>query len=465
VFDFILKMLFCLLLAAAIGFVVAWLLRGLGLTALKERIAQLARNLAERDATIHDRDTKIKEVRSTLAARDSTIQAHETRLGTLDSQLLHVSQQRDSVSLDLAHRDSTIKARDASVASLAALLATRDSSLGELQGSLASKEKSFLELQTAHQTATTELQRQLAEQQKVLTDRETMLRVRDETLKSREAKIEDLERNSATLAGKFAVERDQLNVKLANLENGQSNAGKAKDAEIAKLTAQLAPLIALPALIAQRESQLAAARNEANAARNDMQAYKTKLDQASGDLKTRADQNNQFNIEFEATKRTLLNRSQLLTEAQTRIQSFEQTANSTKDRLAKLETELKSCAENRRALEEEVAAFKLADKERSTKPPRQFTHAPAMMDDIKHIYGVGPTLEAMLNKLGIYLFKQVALWDNDDIDFFDAQLHEFHGRIRRENWVRSATEEHYKKYGEWLGAGKPEITMPETDRN
>jgi chromosome segregation ATPase len=377
VFDFILKMLFCLLLAAAIGFAVAWLLRGLGLTALKERIAQLARNLAERDATIHDRDTKIKEVRSTLAARDSTIQAHETRLGTLDSQLLHVSQQRDAISLDLAHRDSTIKARDASVASLAALLATRDSSLGELQGSLASKEKALLELQTAHQTATTELQRQLAEQQKVLTDRETMLRVRDETLKSREAKIEDLERNSATLAGKFAVERDQLNVKLANLESGQSNAGKAKDAEIAKLTAQLTPLIALPALIAQRESQLAAARNEANAARNDMQVYKAKLDQASGDNKARADQNNQFNIEFEATKRTLLNRSQLLTEAQTRIQSFEQTANSTKDRLAKLETELKACADHRRALEEEVASFKLADKERSTRPATSPVHTRA----------------------------------------------------------------------------------------
>jgi predicted flap endonuclease-1-like 5' DNA nuclease len=448
VFDFILKMLLCLLLAAAIGFVVAWLLRGLGLNALKERISQLARNLAEKDAAIHDRDTKIKEVRSTLAARDSTIQAHETRLGTLDSQLLQVSQQRDTFSLDLAHRDSTIKARDASVASLAALLATRDASLGELQGSVAAKEKAFQELQTTHQNATTELQRQLAEQQKVLTDRDTMLRVRDETLKSREAKIEDLERNSATLTGKFAVERDQLNVKISNLEATQSNAGKTKDAEIAKLTAQLSPLIALPALIAQRESQLTAARNETNAARNDMMAYKAKLEQASGDNKARSEQNNQFTIEFEANKRTLLNRSQLLTEAQSRIQSLEQSANGSKERIAALEASLKTYADSRRLLEEEVAAFKRAEKERAAKPPRQFTHAPAVMDDIKHIYGVGPTLEAMLNKLGIYLFKQVALWDNTDIDFFDAQLHEFHGRIRRENWVRSATEEHFKKYGD-----------------
>jgi chromosome segregation ATPase len=354
VFDFILKMLVCLLLAAAIGFAIAWLLRGLGITSLKDRISQLTRNLSERDAAIHDRDTKIKEARSILAARDSAVQAHETRLGTLDSQLLQTSQQRDSLRLDLAQRDSTVKARDASVASLAALLATRDITLGELQGSVANKEKAFIELQTAHQNATADLQRQLVELQKLLTDRETMLRVRDETLKSREAKIEDLERNNATLTGKFAVERDRFNVKLASLESGQSNLDKSKDEEIAKLKAQLGPLIALPALVAQKESQLAVARNEANTARNDMMTYKAKLDQASGDNKARSDHNNQFNVEFEATKRTLLNRSQLLTEAQSRIQSFEQSAIHSKNRIA--------------ALEAEIAAFRAAERDGQAKP-------------------------------------------------------------------------------------------------
>jgi chromosome segregation ATPase len=352
VFDFILKMLLCLLLAAAIGFVVAWLLRGLGLSTLKDRIAQLTRNLSERDAAIHDRDNKIKEARSILSARDSTIQAHETRLGTLDSLLLQTNQQRDALRLDLAHKDSTVKARDASVASLAALLATRDITLGELQASVAHKENSFIQLQAAHQTATVDLQRQLVDLQKLLTDRETMLRVRDETLKSREAKIQDLELNNATLAGKFAVERDRLNEKLASFELGQATMGKSKDEEIAKLKAQLGPLITLPALITQKENQLIAARNEANTARNDMLTYKAKLDQVSGDNKARSENNNQFNVEFEATKRTLLNRSQLLTEAQSRIQNFEQSAMSSKNRIA--------------ALEAEIATFKAAERARQS---------------------------------------------------------------------------------------------------
>ncbi|NOT62430.1 MAG: NADH dehydrogenase subunit E, partial [Acidobacteria bacterium] len=60
---------------------------------------------------------------------------------------------------------------------------------------------------------------------------------------------------------------------------------------------------------------------------------------------------------------------------------------------------------------------------------------------------VGPVLEKMLHKLGIYYFKQVASWKESDIDWVDEQLEFFKGRIRREDWQGSATEEHLKKYG------------------
>lgn len=73
-------------------------------------------------------------------------------------------------------------------------------------------------------------------------------------------------------------------------------------------------------------------------------------------------------------------------------------------------------------------------------------------DDLKRIRGVGPVLEKRLHELGVFQFRQVALWTDADIDFFDRQLRNFHGRIRRENWVHSATEEHFKKHGEWLSA-------------
>ena len=59
-------------------------------------------------------------------------------------------------------------------------------------------------------------------------------------------------------------------------------------------------------------------------------------------------------------------------------------------------------------------------------------------DDLKQISGVGPKLERLLNRKGIYYFWQVASWDPTDIELIDEHLDTFKGRIKRDNWVRQA---------------------------
>jgi predicted flap endonuclease-1-like 5' DNA nuclease len=71
-------------------------------------------------------------------------------------------------------------------------------------------------------------------------------------------------------------------------------------------------------------------------------------------------------------------------------------------------------------------------------------------DDLKLIHGVGPALERKLNTLGIFTFREVALWTDQEIDRIDAQLEHFQGRIRRESWVQSAKEQYFKKYGKQI---------------
>ncbi len=83
-------------------------------------------------------------------------------------------------------------------------------------------------------------------------------------------------------------------------------------------------------------------------------------------------------------------------------------------------------------------------------------------DDLKHIRGVGPALERFLHKRGVFWFSQVATWNQADIDKFEFLLPNFGGRIQRENWVRSAQVEHYKKYKQWLGDDQPPSATPET---
>ena len=71
-------------------------------------------------------------------------------------------------------------------------------------------------------------------------------------------------------------------------------------------------------------------------------------------------------------------------------------------------------------------------------------------DDLKLIVGVGPVLERMLHQLGVATYRQIARWNERDIDEFDAKLHEFPGRIRRDAWVTQARALHQSKYGEAL---------------
>lgn len=59
-------------------------------------------------------------------------------------------------------------------------------------------------------------------------------------------------------------------------------------------------------------------------------------------------------------------------------------------------------------------------------------------DNLRLISGIGPKLENLLNKNGVFYFWQVAEWSNRDIHIMDERLDAFKGRIGRDNWVEQA---------------------------
>ncbi|MFK8014161.1 MAG: hypothetical protein AB8G17_01805 [Gammaproteobacteria bacterium] len=74
-----------------------------------------------------------------------------------------------------------------------------------------------------------------------------------------------------------------------------------------------------------------------------------------------------------------------------------------------------------------------------TQPPKVLLSEPAgEPDDLQKIHGVGPVLEAKLNELGIFHFRQVAKLSDDDIGWIAAQMNAFPNRILRERWVSQA---------------------------
>ncbi|KIQ69884.1 hypothetical protein [Wenxinia marina] len=59
-------------------------------------------------------------------------------------------------------------------------------------------------------------------------------------------------------------------------------------------------------------------------------------------------------------------------------------------------------------------------------------------DDLKLIRGVGPKLESMLHRLGVFHFDQIASWSEREVSWVDTHLEGFRGRVSRDDWVAQA---------------------------
>lgn len=70
-------------------------------------------------------------------------------------------------------------------------------------------------------------------------------------------------------------------------------------------------------------------------------------------------------------------------------------------------------------------------------PPEQLTAPRGTADDLKLISGIGPSIEKMLNGLGIYHFRQIAAFTPENVAWVDRRLR-FRGRIAREDWIGQA---------------------------
>lgn len=82
----------------------------------------------------------------------------------------------------------------------------------------------------------------------------------------------------------------------------------------------------------------------------------------------------------------------------------------------------------------------------AAKPARTRAKGPEILDaprggkadDLKLIEGIGPVMEKLVNSFGVFHFDQIAGWTEADVEFFDAKMDRFRGRIARDRWVAQA---------------------------
>ncbi len=61
-------------------------------------------------------------------------------------------------------------------------------------------------------------------------------------------------------------------------------------------------------------------------------------------------------------------------------------------------------------------------------------------DDLKLIWGVAEKLEARMNEMGIWHFDQIAAWTPKHIEWFEAAMPGFKGRIERDQWLEQCAK-------------------------
>jgi predicted flap endonuclease-1-like 5' DNA nuclease len=71
-------------------------------------------------------------------------------------------------------------------------------------------------------------------------------------------------------------------------------------------------------------------------------------------------------------------------------------------------------------------------------------------DDLKKIHGISPAIERALNKMGTFTYVQIARWKPSDLARIAKKLDNLPERVKPEHWIPGAKKQHREKYGEKL---------------
>ncbi|MBX2895426.1 MAG: hypothetical protein KF763_08280 [Cyclobacteriaceae bacterium] len=105
--------------------------------------------------------------------------------------------------------------------------------------------------------------------------------------------------------------------------------------------------------------------------------------------------------------------------------------------------EVLTCKAEKQKLEIELS--ELQQVKRTAKSGSLQTTQPASAlapetDDLKMIKGIGPGIEAKLNKAGIFSFRQISELTEESIEQLSSVIEFFPGRITRDRWVEQASK-------------------------
>jgi predicted flap endonuclease-1-like 5' DNA nuclease len=385
------QMLFCLLLAAAIGVAVGWLLRHRSALTDEHRVADLETELRVKGQAL---DTAIYE----LKVKTSAVMALESKVASVES--LGRSAQEE-----LASRQDRI-----------------DRLQQELKESQAQSQSSRSEFQT-------QLER-LADQETTLAAYANEVRQANaartkaqEDLALREQELLDVQRRLALVDSRLE-ELSRLRTKLEELEPAQGR--------VHWLEVQLSEKEAHHRNVVQRLEQDLATRDRRLAGQAEQTRLLEERDLHIAALERRLS-------ELHALQAELAGQAKIMGDQEEEI-----------TRLRKRLGEVRAALRERGDGSPVLARPNGPANQLSLQMPAPRTAAGARKDDLKKIQGISPAIERALNRMGTFTYVQIARWKPSDIARVAKKLDALPGRIKPDNWIAGAKKQHREKYGEKL---------------
>ncbi len=383
------QMLGCLLVAAAIGGAVGWLLRNLSAAPIAQRLI--------------DSETELRVKGQALDTALYELKVNKSTLGMLEGKISSLESLGRSAQQELASRQDRIQTLHK-----------------ELAGSL----QRLSTLEADHKTA---LQH--------LTEQETAM-----AAFANEARQADAARTTAQQA---LLEKEQavieLQQRLAEIEDQQN--------EIDRLRAQVAELEPAQGRLHWLEVQLSEKETQHRAAQHTMEGQLAARDRRIAELAEqehalRAKDQHIAELEQRIAGMHVLH-DEIAGQAKMMGEKEEEIS-----RLRKRLVEVRAALRIRSDGGHVVSRPNGPANQLSLQIGQPKTSGGSQKDDLKKIHGIGPVIERTLNKMGTYTYVQMAKWTASDIARVAQKLETLPDRIKRDNWIASAKRLYKEKYGE-----------------
>ena len=383
------QMVGCLLVAAAIGGAVGWLLRHLSAAPIEQRLIDSETDLRIKGQAL---DTALYELR-----------VNKSTLATLEAKLSSMESLGRSAQQELASRQDRVQ-------TLQKELVNSQQRLSAME----SDRKASLQRLTEQETAMAAFANEARQANAARTAAQQDLLQKEQSVIKLQERLDELEDQQ--------VEIDRLRAQVAALEPVQGRLHWMEVQLSEKETQHRTNLHRLEEQVASRDRRI---------------AELTEHEQALREKDLRIAELEQRLAEIDMLHTELAGQAKMMGEKEEEISRL-------RKRLVEVRAALRVRADgghvvSGRATSTNQLSLQIEHSKQTQKPQK---------DDLKKIHGIGPVIERTLNKLGTYTYVQIAKWTPSDIARVAQKLETIPDRIKRDNWIASARKLYKEKYGE-----------------